>query len=156
MTARPKRSTLRFSLALAQVIVGRTWLRPRGRAVGIEAFLGGDDDATVLAHLDNLETVGRVLIHPMLSFQLGDDAFYRALDAERLAAANAAERLLLLEHARRSNRRAEVEPWHEGDHFFRTGRLAQAALHAGIFSKTQQRPLGVIRQCAGGAGRDAG
>src|SRR6185437_16559704 len=77
------------------------------------------------------------------------DALDRAPDAERLVAANAVKRLLLLEHARRRDRRAEVEARRQADHLLRTGRLAEAALHAGIFGEAQQRPLGVVRQRAG-------
>ena len=64
------------------------------------------------------------------------------------------KRLLLLEHARRRGG-AKVEPRHERDHLLRTGRLAQPALHAGILGEAQHRPVGIVRQRAGRAGRDA-
>jgi hypothetical protein len=87
----------------------------------------------------------------VLIVEPGGDAFYRAFDAKRLAAADAGERLLLLEHACRNRCIAEGKTRREADHFLRAGRLAQAALHASIFSKAQQRPVGIIRQRTGPA-----
>ena len=83
-------------------------------------------------------------IHPVPAFELGGHALDRALDAERLAAADAAERLLLLEHARRGRGGAEVELRLEGDHLLRAGRLAQPALHAGILLEAQHGALGIV------------
>ena len=92
----------------------------------------------------------------MLALELGGDALDGALDAERLVAADAAERLLLLEHARGRGGGAEIELRPQRDHLLRTGRLAQPALHAGVFRKAQHRPLGIVAQRAGRAGRHAG
>ena len=66
------------------------------------------------------------------------------------------KRLLLLEHARRRGRGAEVELRRQADHLLRAGRLAQPALHAGVLGKAQHRPLGIVRQRAGRTGRHAG
>src|ERR1700730_12596646 len=96
-------------LALAQIVLGVARARPRRSAVGIEFLLGDRDRPAVLAHLDHLEPCRGVLEHPVLAFELGDDPLDRALDAERLAAAHAVERLLLLEHARLRGGCAEIE-----------------------------------------------
>src|SRR6266851_7829889 len=87
-------------LALAQIILGGAQARPRRGAVGIESLLGDRDHPAVLAHLDHLEPRRGALEHPVPAFELGGDSLDRALDAERLAAAHAVERLLLLEDAR--------------------------------------------------------
>src|SRR6185437_6245597 len=113
---RPGDSPLGFRRSLTQVIVRGARFRPRRRAVRVEAVLGHGGDAAVLAHLDDLEAACRILVHPMLALELGDDALDRAPDAERLVAANAVKRLLLLEHARRRDRRAEVEARRQADH----------------------------------------
>src|SRR5690348_15409365 len=84
-------------LALTQIILSGSHGRPR-RAVGVEILLGHDGDAAVFAHLDDIEAARRTLEHPMLGFELGQDALDRALDAERLVAADALERRFLLEH----------------------------------------------------------
>jgi len=65
--------------------------------VRIKAFLCDHDDAAILAHLDEIEALRRALVHPVLAFELGEDAADRAFDAERLAAADAMKRLLLPE-----------------------------------------------------------
>src|SRR5262245_31345152 len=112
-------STLPLGLALAQVIFGgaRGWtLR---HTIGVETLLRDGDHAAVVAHLDHVEALRRILEHPVLAFELGRDALDRALDAERFAAADAAERLLLLEHARGGGGSAEVELRFEADHLLR-------------------------------------
>ena len=96
-------------LALAQVIVRRAGARPRRRAIGVEFLLGDCDDAAILAHPDHVEALGGALEHPVLTFELGGDTFDRAPHAERLVAANAVERLLLLDHARARGGGAEIE-----------------------------------------------
>src|SRR5262245_17960086 len=143
-------------LALAQIIFSRASLRARRGAVGIELLLGDRDHAAVLAHLDHVEALRRILEHPMLAFELGGDALDRALDAERLAAADAVERLLLLKHARGCGGGAEIELRGERDHLLRAGGLAQLALHAGVLGEAQHRPLRVVDERAGRAGRYAG
>src|SRR2546423_3172021 len=105
--------------------------------MGVEALLGDDSNAAILAHLDDVKAAWGILVHPVLAFELGGDALYRAFDAKRLAAADAGEGLLLLEHARRNRCIAEGETRSEADHFLRAGRLAQAALHASIFGEAQ-------------------
>mgnify|MGYP003693610945 CR=1 FL=1 len=44
----------------------------------------------------------------------------------------------------------------ERDHLLRAGRLAQPALHAGVLGEAQHRPLGIVAERAGRAGRHAG
>ena len=51
---------------------------------------------------------------------------------------------------------AEVELRRERDHLLRAGRLAQPALHAGVLGEAQHRPLGIVDERAGRAGRHAG
>src|SRR5262249_43316055 len=155
-----RRSALRLIaallLALAQIIFRGAHPRPRRRAVRVELLLGDRDHAAILAHLDDVETLRGLLEHPVLAFELGSDALDRALDAERLAAADTVERLLLLQHARAGGGGAEVELRGESDHLLRASRLAQAALHAGVLVEAQHRALGVIDQRTGRAGRHAG
>src|SRR5207253_1243166 len=143
-------------LALAQIILGRARLRARRRGVGIEVCFGGGDHAAVRAHLERVEAPSIALVHPVLAFELGDDALDRAFDAERRAAADAGERLLLLQDARGGGGGAEIELRLERDHLFGTGRLAQSALHAGILGEPQHRPLGIVEQRTGRARRYAG
>src|ERR1700722_11104286 len=123
-TTDPGRLCRWLRLPLVQIVVGRAHLRACGRGVGIEAFLGDDDNAAILAHLDDVEAAGGALVHPVLALELGDDAFDRAFDAERLAAAHARERLFLFEHACRRGGGAEIDPRDETDHFLRAGCLA--------------------------------
>ena len=68
-----------FFLALAQIILGGAHVRARRRAVGIEVCLGRGDHAAVLAHLEHLEPLAPSPGHPVLAFELGDDALDRAL-----------------------------------------------------------------------------
>src|SRR5262249_14069810 len=105
--------------AFAQIILRRARLRARRAGLRVALLLGDRDHAAVLAHLDHVEALRRVLKHPVLAFELGGDALDRAFHAERLAAADAQERLLLLEHARVRGSGAEVELRRERDHLFR-------------------------------------
>src|SRR6516165_5482861 len=111
-------------LALAQVIFGRASLGPWRGGVGIELLLGDRHDPAVLAHLDHVEALRGILEHPVLALELGGDALDRALDPERLVAADAMERLFLFEHAGARGRGAEIELRREGDHFLRASGLA--------------------------------
>ena len=86
----------------------------------------------------------RVLVHPVLAFQLCNDSLDRALHSERLAAADAFGRLFLLDDAAQGGGGTEVDLRLEAYHLFRTGRLAQAALHAGVLGKSQHWPFGII------------
>src|SRR5437763_11324096 len=65
-------------LALAQVILGGARLGPRRGAVGIELLLGDGEDAAVLAHLDDIEALRRILEHPVFAGELGGHALDRA------------------------------------------------------------------------------
>src|SRR5205823_9962379 len=91
--------------------------------------------------------------HPMAALELGRDPLDRALGAERLAAADAAERLLLFEPARGGASGAKIELRLERDDLFRASRLAQPALHAGILHEPQAGPLRLRHQ---GPGRTTG
>ena len=51
---------------------------------------------------------------------------------------------------------AEVELRLQRDDLLGAGRLAQPALHAGVLGEAQHRPLGIVGERAGRAGRDAG
>src|SRR5437763_1671551 len=115
----------------------------------IEACLGGRDRAAVLAHLEKIEPARIALKHPVLAGKLLGDARDRAARAERLATADAGERLLLLEHARQRGGGAEVDLRLERDHLLGTGRLAKAALHAGILGEPQHRLLRIVAERAG-------
>src|ERR1043166_6134298 len=149
------KSTFALRLALAQIIFGRAWRRPRGRAERIEILIRHRDDAAVRTHLDHVEALRRILEHPMLAFELGGNALDTALHAERLAAADAAERLFLLEHARACGHGAEVELRPQGDDLLGAGRLAQPALHAGVLGEAKQRTFLIVGECPGRAGGDA-
>src|SRR5215212_2929191 len=92
----------------------------------------------------------------MLAFELGGNMLDRALHAKRLAARDACKRLLLLEHVRTRGGGAEIKLRHERDYLFGAGGLAETALHAGIFRKTQHRPFGIVAERAGRTGGYAG
>src|SRR5215831_17789489 len=111
-------------LALAQVIFSRAGLGSWRGGVGIELLLGDRYDPALLAHLDHVEALRGILEHPVLALELGGDALDRALDPERLVAANAVEGLLLLEHAGGRCHGAEIELRPQGDHFLRASGLA--------------------------------
>src|SRR6266487_1672082 len=87
-----------LSVALAQIVVGGARAGALRCGMGVEPRFGDRDHAAILAHPDQIEAIGRILVHPVAACELGGDAVDRALDAERLAAADARERLLLLEH----------------------------------------------------------
>src|SRR2546423_15511728 len=98
-----------FLLALAQIILGGAGLGPRRTAVGIELLFGERDHPAVLAHLDHVEPLRGILEHPVFALELRGDALAGALDPERLVAADAAARLLLLEHAGGGRGGADIE-----------------------------------------------
>ena len=56
-------------------------------------------DAAVFAHLDDVQPPGRRRVHPVPALELSHHALDAAFDTEWLAAADAAERLFLLEDA---------------------------------------------------------
>src|SRR4029453_6782426 len=103
-----------------------------------------------------LDLGSRALIHPVLAFELGNNAVNRAFHTERLAAANTSEWFLFLESAGYRGGGAEIELRFERDYLLWAGRFAESALHAGILGKPQHRPLGIVRQRPGRAGRHAG
>src|ERR1700743_2326232 len=82
--------------ALAEIIVGGPD-RPRRRPVRIEVFLGDDGNAAVFAHLDKIDPSRAARIHPVAPLELRHHTLDGALHAERLVAADAAERLFLLQ-----------------------------------------------------------
>src|SRR5215472_16913609 len=143
-------------LALAQVIFSRASLGSWRGGVGIEPLLGDRHHSAVLAHLDHVEALRGILEHPVLALELGGDALDRALDPERLVAADAMDWLFLFEHAGARCRGAEIELRPERDYFLRARGLAQPALHAGVFGEAQLRPLRIVAERAGRAGRHAG
>jgi hypothetical protein len=61
----------------------------------------------------------------------------------------------VLEHDRACRGSREIEPGHQRDDPLGTGRLAQAALHAGILLEAKLRPVGIVLKRARGAGADA-
>src|SRR5215510_12936399 len=111
-------------LALVQVIFGRASLGPWRGGVGIEPLLGDRHHPAVLTHLDHVEALRGILEHPVLALELGSDALDRALDPERLVAADAMKRLFLFEHAGARGRGAEIELRPQGDHLLRASGLA--------------------------------
>src|SRR5262249_6601136 len=88
----------RLRLALPEVIVARTQGRPGGRARALEVGLGRRDHPAIRAHADGVQTTVGGRVHPVLAGERRGDALDHALDAERLAATDAVERLFLLEH----------------------------------------------------------
>src|SRR5262249_60575958 len=138
-----------FPLPLAEIILAGARARALGRRIRIEARGRDDGDTAVLAHLEQLDPAVGAGEHPVLALELRGDALDRALGAERLAAPRAAERLLLLEQARRRARSAEIELRLERDHLLGTRRLAQPALHAGILGESESRTLRIVHQRAG-------
>src|SRR6516162_1686767 len=111
-------------LALAQVVFSRASLGSWRSGVGIKLLLGDRYDPAVLAHLDHVEALRGILEHPVLALELGGDALDRALDPERLVAADAMEGLLLLEHASARGRGAEIELRPQRNPLLRAGGLA--------------------------------
>ena len=92
----------------------------------------------------------------MFACEFWRNPFNGAFHPERLAAADAVERLLLLEDARGCGRRAKIELRRKRDHLLRAGRLAQPALHAGVLGKPQHRSFWIIAQRSGGTCRNTG
>src|SRR6478735_3554741 len=142
--------------ALAQIVLGGSCLGSWRGTVRIELLLGNGHAPAVLAHLDHVEALRGILKHPVLAFQLGDNALDRAFDAERLVATDAMERLLLLEHPCIRGGGAKIELRSQRDHLLRARCLAQPTLHACVLGKTQHRSLGIVAERAGRASRHAG
>src|SRR6188768_56229 len=129
-------SALALRLALAQIVFRGARVGPRRRGERIEILVGHRGDAAIRTHLDDVEPLRRILEHPVLAFELGGDALDAALHAERLAAADAAERLFFLQYARGCVDGAEVELRPEADDLLGARRLAQSALNAGVLGET--------------------
>src|SRR6516225_2195017 len=87
-------------LALAQIILGGARGRPRRGGMRVEAILGDGSNPAVLAHFDGIEARRAAGEHPVTAGELCGNPLDGALHAERLAAADAVERLLLLQHVR--------------------------------------------------------
>src|SRR5690606_32607230 len=94
--------------------------------------------------------------HPVPAFELRGDALDRALGAEGLAAADAVERLLLLDHPAGRAPGVEVQAGDQRDHTLRAGRRAEAALNTDALVEVKYRLFLAVGERAGGAGRDAG
>src|SRR3954447_19609241 len=142
-------------IAFLQIIVGGSERTIR-RAIGIEMSLRDDGNSAVLAHLDEVGAARRSRIHPVPALEFSHDTIDGALHSEGLAALDAAKWLLLLQYPGRRGRGAEIDLGLQGDDLFRTGHLAEPALHAGVLDKAQHRPLRVIPQRAGRTCRHAG
>src|SRR5260370_11183320 len=141
-------------LALAPIVFACT-RRRAGRRSGAILRLRHRDHTAVRAHPDRIKpTIGR-LVHPVLAGEGGGDALDRTFHAERLAAANAGERLLLLEHLRHHGGGAEVKLRPQRDHLLGAGCFAQPALHADILDKAQHRPVRIVLERACRTGRYA-
>ena len=145
------------ALALAQIVVGRARWRALGNAgERIELLFAHGDDAAVGAHPDRVQPLVARGIHPVPALELCRDLLDRALDAERLAAADAKRRLFFLDDLGRCPGGAEIDLRLQRDDLFRAGALAQPALHAGIFDKFERRTFGIVEKRAGGTDRYAG
>ena len=123
----------------------------------VETLVHHRFDAAIRAHLDDVEAFGiGALEHPVLLSEFGQHAIDRAFGAERLAAADAVERLFLLQHALWRVPGLEVEPRLDGNDLLGAGGFAQPALHAEAFGEAQHGAIGIVGQRAGRAGGDAG
>src|SRR5207302_1797252 len=139
-------------LALAQVVVGGArqrarWAGERLRLLALELH----DDSAIGAHLHQPHPV-LALEHRMFAGELFDDPVDRALDPERLAAIDAMEGRLFLQHNRAERGGREIEPGHQAYDLLGAGGPAQPALHAGRLVEAQLRGLRVVGQRAGRAG----
>ena len=91
-----------------------------------------------------------------MAFQLFDHALDGGFGAEGLAAADALERLFLLDHLMAAGGVEETEPGYQRDDAFRTRVLAQAALHAGFLGEAELRAVLVFLERPGRTRADAG
>src|SRR4029079_19092909 len=106
---RSKRIVL-LHIARAQIILCRHDRRALRRGMRINTFVHHRFDTAVRAHLDDVEPPGiGALEHPVLLAEFCQHAVDRAFGAEGLAAADAVERLFLLQHALRRVPGLEVE-----------------------------------------------
>src|ERR1700682_4597673 len=119
-----------------QIIVGGAERSIRC-AIRIEMRFGDHGNAAVLAHLDEVDAARRSCIHPVPALKFGDDTIDGALHSKRLVALDTAKRLLFLQHAGGSRGRAEVDLGLQSNDLFWTSRLAEPALHAGVFNEAQ-------------------
>src|SRR4029077_2783080 len=79
---------LAFALLLpfTQIILGRADRWALRRAKRIKLLVRHHNHTAVLTHSDNVESLPRVFVYPVLAFEFCDDALDRALHAEWLAA----------------------------------------------------------------------
>src|SRR3954471_20196524 len=123
-------------VARAQIVFRRHHGRSLRRPVRVEPLVDDGLDAAVGAHLDDVDTPGiGALEHPVLLAEFGEHAVDRAFGAERLVAGDTMKGLFLLQHPQRRVPGLEIQPRLQGDDLFRTGRLAQPALHAQAFGE---------------------
>src|SRR6476646_8184256 len=100
-SSRSKRIALLGS-ARAQIVLGRHDGRALRRRMRVKTLVDHGFDAAIRAHLDDVDPPGvGALEHPVLLAELGQHTLDRAFGAEWLAAGNAKERLLLLQHGKR-------------------------------------------------------
>src|SRR4051812_1141607 len=91
-----------LGVARAQIILGRHHRRPLRRPVRIKALVDHGFDAAVGAHFDDVDALGiGALEHPVFFAEFCQHAVDRTLGAERLATADAKERLFFLQHPQR-------------------------------------------------------
>src|SRR5690606_8808985 len=142
--------------AFAQVVVGGA-NRPGREVVRVETLGDHGADPAVLAHLE--DTTARLAlragIHPV-GGELVADPLDRRAGAERLAAGDAVEGLLLLHHPARHIPGGDVDPRREGDDLLRAGGGTKAALDAEALGEAQHRPLRVVGEGTGRTDRGAG
>jgi len=79
--------------------------------------------------------MGGTGIHPVTAFKFRGHALDRTLHPEGLAASDAAEGVLFLQDPRWRRGRAKINPGYQRDDIFGTRRLADPALHAGVFDE---------------------
>src|SRR4029450_10482381 len=103
-------------------------------------------DTAIRAHLDDVEAFSAgALEHPVLLAEFCQHAIDRAFGAEGFAAADAVERLFLLQHTLRRVPGLEVETRLDADDLFGAGGFAKPALHAEALGETQHRAVGIVR-----------
>src|SRR6266850_5494002 len=114
---RTRRFSLRYKgivllrITRPQIVLGRHARRALRRRMRIKALVHHGLDPAIRAHRDDIETFGiGALEHPVLVAEFCKHAVDRALGAERLAAGDAMERFLFLQHMRRGVPCPKIEP----------------------------------------------
>src|SRR3982074_159955 len=91
----------------------------------IETLVDDGRDPAVFAHFHDVDPPGIVALeHPVLSLELGDHAFDRALGAEWFAADDTFERVFFLQYALRRGPCLEIELRNKCDGILGAGRFA--------------------------------